>query len=115
MAGSNRKFHFFEHSYLVNISLDANITGEAIAIDLIDRIAFQVNWTGTPTGQFFVQVSNDKTAWVTLPLSEDVVAAGVADDALIDVETAARYIRLIYTRTSGTGLVSVSTFAKALN
>lgn len=93
----------------------SSITSSAVEIRNQDNIGIQLNWTGTPVGTFAIQISSDHLEdmegnvqvagnWVSLPLSPAVAAAGSADSAYIDLnQLSAQYIRIVYTRTSGTG------------
>ena len=111
--GSKRNYENDE--YLKDESMGVSIDGEKIDIFGMDRVGFQLAWTGTPTGTFGIDVSNDGETWIALTLDTSVVAAGAADEAFIDAETAARWIRLNYARTSGTGTLNVHTTAKSIS
>jgi hypothetical protein len=102
-------------SYIVDGDMSANITGDSTNILYTDRVAYQLSWTGTPTGTFTVEGSNDELVWVNLPLDPAVTAAGSADDAVIEVETALKFIRLLYTRSSGSGTLQVHITAKSIS
>ena len=100
---------------VVDESMGASVTTAASNILYTDRVGYQISWTGTPTGAFTVEISNDETTWVELTLSTPITASGSADDAFIDAETAAKFIRLVYTRTSGTGTLNVHITAKSIS
>lgn len=68
-----------------------------------------------PTGTFSVEVSNDTVLWAPLTLSTPIAAAGTEDNAFIDCESAAKYIRLKYTATSGNGKLNVHITAKSIS
>jgi hypothetical protein len=117
MSGISTKRIYEDLKYLNDQSLVTSFNTIPILIRSMDKIAINLAWTGTPVGQFFVEVCNniDSPKWVVLPLSEDIITAGVADNAIIDIETTARYLRLTYTATSGTGSVDAEVFAKSLS
>lgn len=88
-------------------------------------INYSVSWAGTsPVGVITVQASDDyalnsdgtvKTAgtWNTLPLSDTCDVSGNTGNGMIDIDQLAAYaIRLVYTRTSGTGTMSAIISAK---
>ena len=95
---------------------------------MISCVGYTVAWTGTPTGTFSVEVSQDYVApvgvqdeplnagtWVPLTLSVPVLAAGTADTAFIDVDvTGAAYVRLVYTATSGSGTLNATIAGKVI-
>lgn len=116
-------------------SMGASITGAPTIIQKLSMISYAVAWTGTtPVGTLSVQVSNDfalnangsvKTAgtWNSIPLDVDVAGtitvattipvSGNSGNGFIDIDEQAGYaIRLVYTRTSGTGTLSATLNAK---
>lgn len=114
-------FHF-----IVATSMGASATSAAIEVKRQDNVGIQLNWTGTPTGTFAVQISADYKVdnngnvmnagnWISLPLSPAIAAAGSADVAFIDInQTGAAYIRVVYTRSSGTGVLDGYITAKGV-
>lgn len=95
---------------------------------MISILSYLVVWTGSPTGTFTVEVSNDFVpspigvipkdsdtgTWVTLALSATVAATGSGSSAFIDIDTiGATWIRLKYTRSSGTGVLNATISGKA--
>lgn len=108
----------------------ATVTSQVSIIQRLPGISYDIAWTGTPTGTFAVQVSNtytqnpDGTAanagnWNTLPSAALIgtlpAPAGAPGNGFIDViGTEAYAIRLVYTKTSGTGSLTVVPSAKVL-
>ena len=85
------------------------------------NISIQANWTGIPTGTFKIQISNDivdeNTARNQDPASNvvnwsdytgsDTQVVGVAGNWLwMDKNVGYRWIRLVYTRISGSGFMT---------
>jgi hypothetical protein len=75
---------------------------------LISKITYSMNWTGTLSGAFSVQVSDDYSenvdgsvrnpgTWNTLPVSVTVSAAGSAGNGFYEIATGAYAIQLVYT------------------
>ena len=111
-------------------SMAANVTGPATIIQRLPGISYDLAWTGTPTGTFSVEVSNSYSEnvdgsvqnagnWTALPSAAFVgtlpAPSGSAGTGFIDVVgTEAYAVRLIYTRTSGTGSLTVYPAAKVL-
>lgn len=111
-------------------SMGASINGPATIINRLPGISYDITWTGTPTGTFSVQVSNTYAqnadgsiaaagTWEDLPVAAIVgtlpAPAGSAGHGFIDVVgTQAYAVRLVYTRTSGTGTLTVLAAAKVL-
>lgn len=107
-------------------SMTTTITSPAVEVKLQDNVGFQLHWTGAPVGTFQFQVSMDHKEdmegniqvaghWITLPVTPAIVAAGVADDAYVDLnQLSAIYARVVYTFTSGTGTLDVFADAKGI-
>lgn len=110
--------------------MSGSLTSAVSIIQFLPGISYDIAWTGSPTGTFQVQVSNtyaanadgtQKTAgnWTTLPTSSFSgtypVPSGSAGAGFIDVVgTEAYAVRILYTRTSGTGSLTVIPCAKVL-
>lgn len=114
------------YKIVTDASMASSITSEVIEVKNQDNIAFQFNFTGAPVGTFSVQVSLDYKEdmngnvqnagnWISLPLSPAITATGAADVAYVDInQTGATYMRVLYTRTSGTGVLNVYAVAKGV-
>lgn len=113
---------FFTKNVLVNGAMASTTTLTSDAVDMcgLNTGAFQMVWTGTPTGSsaWTVEVSNNydpKTgasaaSWTTLTLSVSPTdPAGSASNTGIDLGTDFpwRAVRLKYTNASGTGTLQV--------
>lgn len=106
--------------------MGGNVTGAVTNIQYLDNIGIQLNFTGTPVGTFHVQVSADydQTAegevvsagnWINMTLSPPPIASGSPDQIYIDIlPTSAPWIRVVYTRTSGTGTLNGFITAKMI-
>lgn len=107
-------------------SMASSFNGAPVECENQDNVGFQLNWTGTPTGTFGVQISIDHKQdaqgnvtvagnWITLPLNPSISATGSPDSAYIDLnQMSASYIRLTYTASSGTGTVDAFVTAKGV-
>lgn len=99
-------------SIVTNGDMSANITSAVTTLDGISTVGISFDWTGTPTGDFYIEVCTDYTgigtgSWSALPFSFS--AAGVADVAFADVtKTGAYAIRLRYVRVGGTGTLNAT-------
>lgn len=104
---------------VTNGSMASSIISTVVEIKNQDNIGVQIQWTGVPVGTFSVQVSMNffedingnivnPGTWISLPLSPAIAAAGSADSAYVDLnQLSAPYVRVVYTRTSGTGTLNV--------
>ncbi len=88
-------------------------------------LSYAVSWVGSsPVGAMSVQVSNDFSinvdgsvrnagTWNTLPISPAATVSGSTGNGFIDIGATGAYaIRLVYTRTSGTGTMQAQINAK---
>lgn len=103
---------------ITNGSMAGNITSAVVEIKNQDNIGIQMIWTGAPVGTFAVQVSmtfqedsfgnvTNPGTWTSIPLTPAITAAGSGDNAYIDLnQLSAPYVRVVYTRTSGTGTLN---------
>lgn len=99
-------------------SMGASIASDAVLLEFEDNPDIQCTWTGTPTGTLAVQVSLDPTnlGWQTIPFSPtpDQPAGSSGSNYFSLNQTGAAYIRLIYTRVSGTGTLKAKIAAKSV-
>lgn len=105
-------------------SMAANITSDVTVLQSLTSCSYEVSWTGTsPIGTLALQVSNTYSltpagtalnagTWTSVPLDlggsevSSIPITGNADNGFIDVTVQAGYaVRLVYTRTSGTGVL----------
>lgn len=118
-------FNPFTTQLISNASMATSITSNPQYIQFQDNIGIQLNWTGTPTGTFSVQVSTDHIMqgllvinpgnWITLPLNPAITASGSPDVAYVDLnQLSAFYVRVIYTASSGTGTLNCYIAAKGV-
>lgn len=100
---------------IVDGDMSSNITSPSSNILYQDRAGYQLVWTGTPVGTFSVEVSNDETTWTELTLTTAITGGGAADNAFIDVETAAKYVRVVWTASSSTGTLQAHITSKSIS
>jgi hypothetical protein len=112
-------------SVITNGDMSANIISKVTIIQKLSMIGYDISWTGAaPVGVMSVQVSNtysenaDGTVktpgnWTTLTLSSPTTVSGATGNGFIDVDATGAYaMRLVYTRTSGTGTMNATITAK---
>lgn len=93
-------------------TMDHSTTITSAVVHLLTgaRCSIQLAWTGTPTGNFTVQLSNDEssapTTWTTMTGSTQA-AGGAAGNHIYDIETGARRARISYTSTGSTGTITL--------
>lgn len=103
------------------MSTAASITSDQVKIDFTDNIGIHVKWTGTTSGTVAIQISSDPTllGWITIPdaayRSTPDQPAGSAGSNFFDLnQMAPAFIRMTYTRVSGTGTLFAKISYKAV-
>jgi len=124
---------FSKPRYIDGVSTGASIVGSALNIKGCSMVGFQLKWTGTPTGVWVVEVSYDgglltgqqqgkdspslNIGWTPLTLTSAQIATYPAGSSgnteLTFLYQTANWIRLSYTRTSGTGTLKVAATGKS--
>lgn len=91
--------------------MSASITSSATNINEVVSYAVQAVFTGSPVGSLSLEGSNDNTTYTVI--SSSTAAVSAAGSYLVNVELPAySYVRLVYTRTSGTGTLNATINAK---
>lgn len=112
------------NSVITNGDMSADITSKVSIMSNVSMLSYDISWTGTsPIGVAAVQVSNTYQQnmaggqqtlgnWTTIPLSVTNIT-GNSGTGIIEIpETSSYAIRLIYTRTSGTGTMQATIHGK---
>jgi hypothetical protein len=98
-------------------------------VQMEDTIGYSLSWTGTPTGIFTVQCSADYSpgtfpsdypinagTWTNITLNAPIVASGSADNGYVDLQLiSAPWVRVVYTPSAGTGVLSAWVVGKSLS
>ena len=96
-----------ENTLISNESMGADITSRAQALPHIFGYCVQAVWTGSPVGTMTLEASNDGVIWSTVDGSTEAIS-GAGDGIYHVTDVFYAYVRLKYTRTSGTGTLNVS-------
>ena len=110
---------------IVDGDMSGNIISAVTIIQKLSMRSYDISWSGTtPVGAMSVQVSNSYSQnadgsvrnagnWTTLTLSSPPTVSGNTGNGFIDVDaTGAFAMRLVFTRTSGTGTMQATISAK---
>lgn len=116
---------FTPHSVVTNGDMSGNITSEPTIIQNLSMVSYDISWTGTaPVGVISLQVSNTYKQnaagkvsvagnWNTVTLTSPTAVSGATGNGFIDVDAIAGYaVRVVYTRTSGTGIMNITVTGK---
>lgn len=110
------------HKVITNGSMAGNLTSSVTIIQKLSMVSFDIAWSAgsTPVGTITVEVSNTyaqnadgsvKTAgnWNTLTSLGTLSVSGNSGNGFIDIDDISAYaIRLVYTRSSGSGTLNVT-------
>lgn len=100
-------------------SMGASFQSSSVDVSKVDLVSVQIVWSGggSPNGSFEVQVSNDDLAgvtWTTYPSS--AIAITTDGDLIYNVANlGSKWVRIAYTRTSGTGSATAMLVTKEEN
>jgi hypothetical protein len=97
------------------VSMGADVTSASVDVKYSDNIGVQLVFTGTPTGNFYVQGTIDGDTWTALDFGTIPTATGADGDHLLNMNNLPyQKIRIFYDRTSGSGSLTVWVMAKTL-
>lgn len=96
--------------------LTTSFESEPLNIQYMDNIGVQINWDSSDGyGTFNVEVSIDNEYWNALPLSSFIQVNMSPGTAYVDLnQLSAVWLRVAYSRISGSGTVDVWTTAKII-
>lgn len=116
---------FSPHPVIVDGDMSGDITSEPTIVQKLSMVSYDISWAGTaPVGTMSVQVSNTYSQnadgsvrnagnWYDLPLSDVTDVSGSTGTGFIDIEATGAYaIRLVYTFTSGVGVMQATVSGK---
>lgn len=132
----SRKNNLLKYPTIVNGDMStASITSLITNIQFLDNVGVQLNFSGAPVGNFEVQVSADHAqdnegnvtvagSWAPIPLAYFLspsmavnidIPTSVGSPIYLDLnQLSAPYIRVVYTRTSGTGTLNAYITCKTI-
>ena len=111
------------------------LTSSVTAIEFLDNLSYQFDWTSSPVGTFQIQISNTYNqdnngnvittgTWVPITMTyyssgawttATTLPTSVGTPIYVDVtQTSAPWIRAVYTNASGTGVLNVTISGKML-
>lgn len=95
----------------------STLTSPVTNIQQLDNMGLQVSWTGTPTGIFTVQCSNDGVNFIALTFNPAIVQpAGAPGSFLVDLNQVPFLWMIVeYVNSSGMGALSVIMSGKDVN
>lgn len=105
--------HLFNIQTVTNGSMATNITSDAVNIDEAVSYCLQATFTGAPVGSLKLEVSNDPVLLGYGDETSSISAVSGPGTYVVNVEFPAySYVRLVYTATSGAGVLNCKINAK---
>lgn len=95
-------------------NLSAGLVSRPIPIEFLDNVGIQLQWTGTPTGDFYVDGRiHPKAPWTELILDPPAAAIGTASDWIISLLLVPyNELRLRWIPVSGAGTLTAWAMCK---
>lgn len=104
---------FYLNATVADVSaLSQSLTGSAISLKLADCYSYQLVHSGTLSGTFRVEVSNDSGSWVPVDFDTMVVNADQSPIYATENPSSAAFVRPVFEWVSGTGSLSFHLTAK---
>lgn len=97
-----------------SVSMGASFNGPPIDIRHYSLAAIQVSWVAAPEGTFKIQGSVNGTAWTDIASSSQAIVAADSSYMWNLSNLAPAYLRVVWTRTSGTATCLTQFFLKGL-
>lgn len=105
---------FLDYSELVvDGDMSGDVTSSATTLTGLNSVAYHCVWTGVPVGDLELQVSNDGSNWADAGVTH-VATGGATGNAMVEHTTAAKYSRIFFDSTSGTGTLQVHVTGKSI-
>lgn len=86
-----------------NEDMTGTIISPVVDLNAVLHMSVQVTWIGTPTGDLYLEVSNNQTDWELLATA---AVAGAGAQMWMDRNTPYVFIRLRYVPTASTGTIT---------
>ena len=111
----SRKNTLAPYTIMNNVDVTSGAaTSLVTSIKHLDNISIQINFTGTPVGTFYVELSDDNVNFVPMTLSPVPVASGAPGSIILEItQLASIYLRVRYAG-SGAGAVTALITAKMI-
>jgi len=88
------------------------LTSSTIDMSAAAFLSIQLVWTGTPNGTAVVNVSNDATTWSSYSITMPSIAGAAGNGAVQLAHCAHQFVRVVYTNSSSTGVLTVKVSTK---
>ena len=96
--------------------MSGNLITKSTNVKRLDNFGIQLVWSGTPVGTFDIQASVDGKNYVSLDFSSPVAASGSSGSHLINLnQIPYAWVRVAYTKNSGSGSLDITIMGKDLN
>lgn len=101
----------YNQLFLTAGDMAGSVTSSAEPLDYIYGFSIQAIYTGSPVGTLTLEASNDNSNWVTVTDSSYSVTS--AGNYMWNFTVSNfKWVRVVYTRTSGTGTLSARIYAR---
>jgi len=104
--------NIFNITLVNNVSMSTSITSPSIDLSNVQGFAMHAFWDGSPAGTFHLEASDDDVHWAIY--QDSVVSLPVAGNQIFYNVSLTHFdkVRLVFTRSSGSGDLTVLMNAK---
>lgn len=106
-----RKHIIKDYAVFTNEAVSASgaYTSEVTDVEQVDRVAYMLRWSGSPVGSIAVEVSNDQDFWQPLTFGSQIIVDSNDTDHRIEInQVNFKFCKMVYTHTSGSGVLNAS-------
>lgn len=111
---SDLPIHLYQNTIISAQSMGGTVTSDSTNINTAISVCIQAIWSAgsTPVGTMVLQASNDNSTWTEVTGSSLAVSGATGSNMWNVEKPAYGYIRMVYTRSSGSGTLNATINAK---
>lgn len=90
----------------------ATCTSSNVNLETLKGVGLQAVWTGSPTGTIKLQGSNDNATFTDISNTSQATGGAASSYIWNLIDQHYRFVRLLYTKSSGTGALTITALSK---
>ena len=92
-----------------SVDMAGSLISASVHLNNVDHMSAHVFWTGTPTGDLYLEISNNNIDWAEVATT---AVSGAGNQMWLDRNTPYAFFRLRYEPTASTGTISAISITK---